>query len=221
MTSERPGCPSIKGGIPRPPRDDAPTCRNPANLCYNSKHLGKWWKSDMPNIKPPSMEKADLILNILSTWLPRPLLTRQRERTNPFSEWRSLTSSWKMSHFPQIPFPSKVWVSGFRIWYRELNHNGCVEGAKCSLALGNKPLGIQPLGGSQHSAIHTLIKEPGRHMSLQIFFTVHIIEWGRWTFSYCAPPNGVHRQKIDYWNCKGTRGVEGDGSKIITVVRAT
>lgn len=73
-----------------------------------------------------------------------------------------------------------------------------MEGAKCSLTLRNKPLGIQPLGGSQHRAKHTLIKEPGRHMSLQIFFTVHIIKWGRGTFSYCAPPYAVQRQKIDY-----------------------
>lgn len=37
-------------------------------------------------------------------------------------------------------------------------------------------LGSQPLGVGQHSAKYTLIKEPGRHMSLQILFIVHIIE---------------------------------------------
>lgn len=53
---------------------------------------------------------------------------------------------------------------------------GVSIGAKCSLTLGNKPLGSQPLGAGQHGPKYTLIKEPGRHMSLQILFTVHIIE---------------------------------------------
>lgn len=71
-------------GIPPPPRDYAwlkvPCADNPVSLYSSPNHLSKGLKNknDTLNIKPLSIKKADIIINIINVWLPRPFFIKTK-----------------------------------------------------------------------------------------------------------------------------------------------
>lgn len=134
----------------------SPTCRNPMNLCYNPQHPGKCLKNNVPDIKPPSMGKADIITNILSVRLPRPFLIRQRKRTNPLSMWRVLRHPEKC---PASLRPSSRLKSGFlgsrfgikRIKSQRVYRGGKMQPHSGKQAFGDSAPGQQPAQCQTHA----------------------------------------------------------------------
>lgn len=92
-----------------------PTCRHPVSLCYSPNHLSKGLKNNTLNIKPLSVEKADIIINIINVWLPRPFFIKTK-RIN----LSSVHTESYLGHHEKCPRSLRSLSrlkSGFRIWY--------------------------------------------------------------------------------------------------------